>query len=243
MELIDAQKLKASDLNKLIVKQLQQYQSAEVINPHSMHNIAIGMSLPGVITVRGSTGFYTGGFLEGSSVIVDGNVGWYAGDNMACGELIVKKNAGCNAGTYFTGGTMVIHGNAGSRAGYGMKGGTIIICGSSGRWSGQMTLGGRLIILGAVGDKVGESMYKGTLYVQDPDVATKLGGNVYLDKLTAAELADLDQLFIKYKVTASASNLQAIRPAITGRHSYTLFNPQLTHKPKQKLAITQKGGC
>lgn len=230
MEYIDAQELKSTELNKLIAKKLEMGLEVTIQNPHSMHNIGTGLTQKGKIIVNGSTGFYTGGFLEGSSLVVDGNAGWYAGDNMMSGELIITKNTGCNAGVYFVGGTMVVYGGTGSRVGYGMKGGTIIVCGNAGRWAGQMTLGGTLILLGKVGMQVGESMYKGVIYVQDEEVKDKLGGNVYLDSLKEEETGNLKELFEKYEIKADPGRFQAIRPAVTGRHTYVLFNPQLSKK-------------
>lgn len=227
MEYIDALNLKSRELNRLIVEKLEKDSEVTIQNPHSMHNIATGLKQKGKIIVKGSTGFYTGGFLEGSTVVVDGNTGWYAGDNMMDGELIVTKNTGCNAGVYFYGGTMVIYGGTGSRVGYGMKGGTIIVCGSAGRWAGQMTLGGKLVLLGKVGKQVGESMYKGVIFIQDKDVKDNLGGNVYLDSIKESEAEELKELFTRYDISANPANFQAIRPSTTGRHKYILFNPEL----------------
>lgn len=227
MEHIDAIHLKSKELNGLISQKLLECGEVTVVNPHSMHNIAIGLSRKGKVTVHGSTGFYTGGFMEGSTVVIEGNAGWYAGDNMMDGELIITKNTGCNAGTYLYGGTIVIKGNTGSRVGYGMKGGTIIVCGSAGRWAGQMTLGGRLILMGKVGKQVGESMYKGVIYTRDPNTEANLGGNVFLDDLGRKEQEELDRLFAEYSLNASAGEFRAIRPLTTGRHTYILFKPDL----------------
>ncbi len=241
MEYIDASHLKSQELNQLLARKLQQGAEVVIENPHSMHNIGTGLIQSGKITVKGSTGFYVGGFLEGSTIVVEGNAGWYAGDNMMDGELIITKNAGCNAGTYFYGGTMVIYGGAGSRVGYAMKGGTIIVCGSVGRWAGQMTLGGRLIILGKVGQQIGESMYKGVIYVQDEEVESKLGGNVFIDALTETESADLQGLFAKYEIAADPQCFRAIRPSTTGRHTYTLFNPDLKPELSKKYQTNAQG--
>jgi glutamate synthase domain-containing protein 3 len=227
MEYIDALNLKSTDLNSQIVETLKKFGEVTVSNPHSMHNIAIGLSTKGKVIVDGSTGFYVGGFLEGTTVEVTGNTGWYAGDNMMGGELLIKKNTGCNAGCYLNGGTMVIYGGTGSRVGYGMKAGTIIVCGNAGRWAGQMTLGGKLVLLGNAGQQVGESMYKGTIFTRDNDIESKLGGNVFLDNAKEDEIEELDSLFVKYGIKASARDLKAVRPALSGRHTYVLFNPIL----------------
>ena len=237
MEHIDALNLKSGLLNELIEEALLKHGEVSVTNPHSMHNIATGMSVKGRVLVKGSTGFYVGGFLEGASVTVDGNTGWYAGDNMMDGELIITKNAGCNAGTYFYGGTMVIYGSAGSRLGYGMKGGTIVVCGSAGRWAGQMTLGGKLVILGSAGKQLGESMYKGVIFFRDSEAENNLGGNVFVDKITEKEIDELGSLFDKYDIDAKPGGFKAVRPVLTGRHSYTLFKPELKPELSRRSAI------
>jgi glutamate synthase domain-containing protein 3 len=238
MEFIDASHLKSSELNALLAAKLQTEGMVTVENPHSMHNIGTGLAPPGKVIVKGSTGFYVGGFLEGTTIEVDGNAGWYAGDNMMAGELLIAKNTGCNGGTYCNGGTIVVYGSAGSRVGYGMKNGTIIVCGSAGRWAGQMTTGGQLIILGEVGKEIGESMYKGVIYIQDPEVETKLGGNVRLDDLAAAEREKLEVLFTRYGIAADPLRFRAIRPLTSGRHTYTLFKPELHPELSKKYSMS-----
>ncbi len=227
MEHIDATNLKCGELNQLIAEKLTEFGEVEIQYPHSMHNIATGLKCSGKIMVKGSTGFYAGGFLEGSTLIVDGNTGWYAGDNMMSGELIITKNTGSNAGVYFSGGTMIIYGGTGNRVGYGMKGGTIVVCGPAGRLAGQMTMGGKLILLGKVGSQVGESMYKGVIYVQDPEAQKKLGGNVYLDDINAAEIKELEAIFSQYHIEAAPGRFKVIRPAVSGRHHYEMYQPEL----------------
>ena len=234
MEFVDAKDLSGKDLNVILKEKLNQSGEVTVKNSHSMHNIGTGMKEKGKIIVDGSTGFYTGGFLEGPSIEVLGDAGWYAGDNMMSGELIIRKNAGCNAGSYLYDGTIVIYGGTGNRPGYGMKGGTLLVCGDAGGWAGQMTLGGRLIILGKVAAGLGESIYKGVIYVKDPDVEEKLGSNCFVDSLTEEEISSLSELFGKYGVDQDASELKAVRPMTTGRHNYVLFDPQLEPEKARK---------
>ncbi len=234
MEFINAEGMDGKDLNTELKKLLSSTKEITVNHSHSMHNIGTGMTEEGTVIVDGSTGFYVGGFLEGTRIDVLGNAGWYAGDNMMGGELIIRKNSGCNAGAYMGGGTLVIYGGAGSRPGYGMKGGTLLICGDAGRWAGQMTLGGQLIILGKVAPGIGESMYKGVIYVGDPDVENKLGSNCFVDELTADEKISLAELFAKYEVEADPASLKAIRPLTSGRHNYVLFSPELEPEKAMK---------
>lgn len=242
MEYIDALNLKSELLNRLIREKIQRFGEVSILNPHSMHNIGVGLSRQGRILVQGSTGFYTGGFLEGPTMIVEGNAGWYAGDNMMDGELIITKNTGSNAGAYFNGGFMVIYGGTGSRVGYGMKGGTIIVCGPAGRTAGQMTMGGKLILLGKVGNQVGESMYKGVIYLQDDQASAKLGSNVYLDCIREEEASELYDLFAGYQIKANPLCFQAVRPVVSGRHRYFLFKPELKPACQSKESAGEKGG-
>ena len=236
MGCIDAARLDSTRLNELLREQLGACGEVTVENPHSIHNIAAGLGIEGEIVIRGSTGFYTGGFMEGPSITVDGNAGWYVGDNMMNGEIIVLKNTGSNAGVYLYGGTLVIRGGTGSRVGYGMKGGTIIVCGSYGRWAGQQTLGGRLVLLGKAGKQIGESMYRGAIFVADREAEHNLGGNVLLDEIRPEEAAELGALFKKYDIGAEADKLLVIRPLPTGRHQYYLFKPVLRTEPEPEPA-------
>jgi glutamate synthase domain-containing protein 3 len=204
----------------------------EVVNPHSMHNFGTALKGKSAITVHGSTGFYTGGFLEGPTLIIEGNTGWYTGDNMSAGEIIVQMNTGSNCGPSMVGGTIVVKGNSGSRAGYGMKGGTLIVCGDAGRWAGTMTLGGKIIVLGKVGEGIGESMYNGMIHVLDPEAEMKLGGNVKLVPISDQEKKEMEPLFKKYGIEKDVSEFRSIVPKIYGRHEYRLFKP--THKRKSE---------
>ena len=54
-----------------------------------------------------------------------------------------------------------------------------------------------------------------------------MGGNVLIDAITPQEADELDALFERYAIKASAGRLRAIRPSPTGRHSYVLFKPEL----------------
>ena len=237
MEFIDAEKLDGKTLNAQLKEKLAAAGEITVKNSHSMHNIGTGMTESGTVIVDGSTGFYVGGFLEGTRIDVLGNAGWYAGDNMMAGELIIRKNTGCNAGAYMYGGTLVIYGGAGSRPGYGMKGGTLIICGDAGRWAGQMTLGGQLIILGKVAQGIGESMYKGVIYVKDPQAGEKLGSNCFLDEISEEEKEWLSAVFSTYGIEADSGELKAIRPLTSGRHNYVLYKPKLEPEKAKKHLV------
>jgi glutamate synthase domain-containing protein 3 len=220
--------MNSREVNHKLKQLIKTETEIELDNPHSIHNFATALIGEGKITLHGSAGFYTGGFLEGPTIIVEGNTGWYTGDNMSSGEIIVAMNTGSNAAPSLVGGTIVIKGNSGSRAGWGMKGGTLIVCGNVGRWAGKMTLGGRIVVLGSVGEGIGESMYNGIIHVLDPAAEDKLGGNVKLVSIDDREKFEVESLFKKYGIEQGVDDFKSIVPKVYGRHEYVLFKP--THK-------------
>ena len=226
---LDLQGMSSREVNKQLKEMVGRGEAEiDVVNPHSIHNFATALAGSATITVHGSTGFYTGGFLDGPTLVVTGNTGWYTGDNMSGGEIIVEMNTGSNAGPSMLGGTLLVKGNSGSRAAYGMKGGNFIVCGNVGRWLGQMTLGGRIIALGEVGEGVGESVYNGVIHVCDPGVEEKLGGNVRVTPVEDQEKKEIEALFKKYGIERGVDDFRSIVPKIYGRHQYVLFKP--THQ-------------
>ncbi len=227
---LDLAGMNSREVNSRLKELIKTETEIELDNPHSIHNFATALIGEGNITLHGSSGFYTGGFLEGPSIIVEGNTGWYTGDNMTSGEIIVEMNTGSNAAPSMVGGTIVIKGNSGSRAGWGMKGGTLIVCGDVGRWAGKMTLGGRIVILGSVGEGIGESMYNGVIHVLDPAAEEKLGGNVRLVSIDDREKSEVASLFKKYGIEKGVDDFKSIVPRFYGRHEYVLFKP--THKQR-----------
>jgi glutamate synthase domain-containing protein 3 len=225
---LDIKGMGSREVNRKIKELIRTEKEIEVDNTHSIHNFATALKGDGKITLNGSTGFYTGGFLEGPTLVVKGNTGWYTGDNMSAGEIIVEMNTGSNAGPSMVGGTIVVKGNSGSRCGWGMKNGNLIVCGNVGRWTGKMTLGGRIVVLGDVGEGIGESMYDGVIHVLDPAVEDKLGGNVRVVPIEDSEKKELEALFRKYGIEQDVSAFRSIVPKVYGRHEYTIFKP--THK-------------
>jgi glutamate synthase domain-containing protein 3 len=230
---LDLEGMNSQEVNRKLRELIRTNDEIIIEHPHSVHNFATALKGTGKVVVKGSTGFYTGGFLEGPVIIVEGNTGWYTGDNMTSGEIIVEMNTGSNAAPSMVGGTILIRGNSGSRAGWGMKGGTLIVCGNVGRWAGKMTLGGRIVVLGSVGEGIGESMYDGRIHVLDPAAEEKLGGNVRIVPIEDKEKKELDSLFKKYGIRQGVDDFRSIVPKVYGRHEYVLFKP--THKQKARV--------
>lgn len=227
---LDIADMSSREVNHKIRELIQHEKEIEVNNTHSIHNFATALKGQANITLNGSTGFYTGGFLEGPTIVVKGNTGWYTGDNMSAGTIIVEMNTGSNAGPSMVGGTIVVKGNSGSRTGWGMKGGNLIVCGDVGRWTGKMTLGGRIVVLGEIGKGAGESMYDGVIHVLDPAAEDKLGGNVQVVPIEDSEKNELEVLFDKYGIEQDVTAFSSIVPKVYGRHEYTIFKP--THKQR-----------
>jgi glutamate synthase domain-containing protein 3 len=225
---LDLTDMSSREVNRKLKELIKVENEIEVDHSRSIHNFATALIGKATIRIHGSTGFYTGGFLEGPTIIIEGNTGWYTGDNMLTGEIIIEMNTGSNAAPSMVGGTVVIKGNSGSRAGWGMKGGSLIICGDVGRWTGKMTLGGRIVVCGQVGEGIGESMYDGVIHVLDPGVEEKLGGNVAVVPIDDKEKRALETLFEKYGIEKGVDEFRSIVPKIYGRHEYVLFKP--THK-------------
>ena len=222
---LDIKGMNAREVNARLKELMKNGEEVEILHPHSMHNLATALKGPGRIVVKGNTGFYTGGFLEGPSLVIEGDTGLYTADNMGAGEIIIKRNAGMNLAPSQVGGTVVCMGNTGSRAAFGMKGGNLIVCGDVGMRSGQMTLGGRMIFLGKVGAEIGESMYDGVIHVADPQAEQRLGGNVALQAITPEEREQVAALFEKYGIDKDPGTLHSIVPKVYGRHDYELFKP------------------
>ena len=90
MARLDIKGLSGQEVNRRLRELIKTEEEIVIVNPESVHNLAAALIGKGRIVVEGSTGFYTGGFLEGPSLIVKGNTGWYTGDNMMAGEIIVE---------------------------------------------------------------------------------------------------------------------------------------------------------
>jgi glutamate synthase domain-containing protein 3 len=219
--------LGSREVNRKLRELLPREKEVLIEHPDSVHNFATALKGNGRIVVQGSTGFYTGGFLEGPTLVIQGNTGVYTGDNMMDGEIIVEKNTGSNLGPSMIGGTIVVRGHSGSRAGWGMKGGNIIVGGDVGMWTGKMMLGGRIIILGSVGTGTGESIYDGVIHALDENVEQKLGGNVSVVPIAGEEEAEVRTLLERYGLDRGIrlGQFKSVVPKVHGRHDYVLFKP------------------
>lgn len=227
VQTIDLQQYTATEINARLRALLGSGEQVLLTNPHGMHNLAINLQGELDIEVKGSTGFYTGGFMEGPTLVIDGNASWYTGDNMQGGTIVVNRNSGSNLAPTMMAGIVIVRGSAGSRIAYGLKGGTVIVGGSVGMMAGKMMLNGRVIILGNAGEQTGESMYGGKILVGGK--IASLGSNVDIGTVTDEDIDHLMPIFEKWSLGADPSKFTAIVPH-PGKHNYVIF------RPKHKLA-------
>ena len=165
MATIDLSHMPIRTANEVIKGYGAIHEAIDIQNPDARHYIAVGLTNPVQVSIKGSAGYFCGGLSDGPHIEVEKNVSWGVGDNMLFGSIVVGGNAGAIAGEALRGGEIVIKGNMGSRAGQVMKKGTVCCAGNASFMAGYMMYGGRLIILGDSGPRVGEDMAGGEIFV------------------------------------------------------------------------------
>ncbi len=160
----------AIDLAQVSVRELNQtlHDAAsgdfEVINPGGNHSVAVGMTAPARVDIRGHVGYYCAGMNQRAGITIHGNAGPGLAENMMSGQVRVKGNASQYCAASAHGGLVVVEGNASSRCGISMKGVDIVVGGSIGHMSAFMAQKGRLVVLGDAGDALGDSLYEARIY-------------------------------------------------------------------------------
>ncbi len=163
-----------------------------VKNPKGQHNIAVGLSAPLQVDIKGHVGFYCGGMNQNSEITIHGHAGVGTAENMMSGLVWVKGNSSESAGATGNGGLLVIDGDASSRCGISMKGIDIVVGGSVGHMSAFMGQRGNLIVCGDAGDALGDSIYEARLYVKGK--VASLGADCIEKEMRAEHIADLERL-------------------------------------------------
>jgi methylamine---glutamate N-methyltransferase subunit B len=163
-----------------------------VANPMGAHAVAVGLTLPLSVEIRGHVGFYCGGMNKEAEILIDGHAGPAVGENMMSGLIRVRGNCSQGAGASGRGGTLVIEGDASSRCGISMKGIDIVVHGSVGHMSAFMAQRGNLVVCGDAGPDLGSSIYEARLYVRG-EVAG-LGADCVEKPLRDDHLRDLARL-------------------------------------------------
>jgi methylamine---glutamate N-methyltransferase subunit B len=137
-----------------------------ITNPEGTHNVAVGVSTPVKITVKGHVGYYAAAMNQQAEIVIDGNAGTGVAENMMSGTVWVKGNASQSAGATAHGGLLVIEGNAAARCGISMKGADIVVGGGIGHMSAFMAQAGCLVVRGDAGEALGDSIYEARIYVR-----------------------------------------------------------------------------
>ena len=138
----------------------------EVLNPRGAHAVAVGLTRPLEVTVKGNTGYYCAGMNQEATVRVAGSAGPGVAENMMSGTVVIEGDASQYAGATGRGGLLVIKGNASSRCGISMKGIDIVVHGNIGHMSAFMGQAGTLVVCGDAGDALGDSLYEARLFVR-----------------------------------------------------------------------------
>ncbi len=168
MQTIDLATTPLRDLNATLQGETDSTNQTQwlIENPKGAHAVAVGLDAPLDVTVKGSTGYYTGGMNKQATIHVAGSVGPGVAENMMSGTVVIDGDASQYAGATGHGGTLVIKGNASSRCGISMKGIDIVVHGNVGHMSAFMAQSGNLVICGDAGDALGDSIYEARLFVR-----------------------------------------------------------------------------
>ncbi|MBF0233507.1 MAG: alpha-hydroxy-acid oxidizing protein, partial [Desulfamplus sp.] len=201
MATIDLATMPIRTANEVIRGHGAAHQDIEIINPDARHYIAVGLTNPVRVSIKGSAGYFCGGLSDGPHIEVKNNVSWGVGDNMLSGSIVVNGNAGAIAGEALRGADIIIKGNMGSRAGQVMKKGTLCCVGNSNFMAGYMMYGGRMIILGNSGEKVGENMAGGEIYVGGN--IESLGADAMISDPSDEDIESVMSFLERYKIKFS----------------------------------------
>jgi glutamate synthase domain-containing protein 3 len=136
-----------------------------VLNPDGAHNLAVGITRPVDVEIKGHVGYYCAGMNAAATVVVDGHAGTGLAENIMSGLVRVRGNASQSAAASGRGGLVVIEGSAGARCGISMKGVAIVVGGSVGHMSAFMGQAGTLIVCGDAGHDLGGSLYEAEIFV------------------------------------------------------------------------------
>ncbi|ORE96370.1 formyl-methanofuran dehydrogenase [Stappia sp. 22II-S9-Z10] len=167
----------------------------EILNPRGAHAVAVGVSQPVDITVKGNVGYYCAGMNEAATITIEGSAGPGLAENIMSGTVRVKGDASQYAAATGHGGLVVIEGNASSRCGISMKGVDIVVGGNVGHMSAFMGQAGHLVVLGDAGDGLGDSIYEAELFVRG--TVKSLGADCIEKEMDEAHLATLAGLLAK----------------------------------------------
>lgn len=172
-----------------------------VTNPNGAHALAVGLTRPLKVNIKGHVGYYCAGMNQIAEVNIDGNAGPAVAENMMSGNVTVTGNVSHYAGATSHGGTLLVCGDASSRCGISLKGADIIVKGSVGHMSAFMAQTGRMVICGDAGETLGDSIYETKLYVRG--TVASLGTDCVQKSMTEKHKNELETLLVSAGITGA----------------------------------------
>ena len=196
-----------------------------IINPESLHNLAVAITKAANITIDGSVGYYCAGMIDGQTIRINGSAGWGLAESMLSGTVRVIGSAGNGAAAAIRDGTVIIEADAAARLGVSMKGGLVLVGGNCGYMAGFMGQKGTLIVCGDVGAGFADSMYETVCFVGG-EIA-ELGTDAIIEKPTEDEYSYLSRtltLHLPTKMEAPGFAIDRFKKVISGRKLWNFDN-------------------
>jgi len=169
--------------------------SWKIVNPHGLHNIAVGLDAPLDVEIEGHVGYYCAGMNKLATVAIRGNAGPGIAENMMSGCVRVAGSASQYAAATAHGGLLVIEGSSSSRCGISLKGADVVVRQDVGHMSAFMAQRGRLVICGDAGEALGDSLYEARIYLRGKVV--RLGVDCVEKPMEAEHREELEELLDK----------------------------------------------
>jgi methylamine---glutamate N-methyltransferase subunit B len=186
-----------------------------VLNPHGAHAIAVGVTEPVQIEIKGHVGYYCASMNAAATVVVDGHAGTGLAENIMSGLVRVRGNASQSAAASGRGGLVVIEGDASARCGISMKGVDIVVGGSVGHMSAFMGQKGTLVVGGDAGQDLGDSIYEAEVFVAG--TVASLGADCVEREMTQGDVERVASLLDRACIAADATGFRHYGSA---RHLY-----------------------
>ena len=177
-----------------------------VLNPNGAHAIAVGITEPVQIEIKGHVGYYCAGMNAAGTVVVDGHAGTGLAENIMSGLVRVRGNASQSAAASGRGGLVVIEGDASARCGISMKGVDIVVGGSVGHMSAFMGQKGALVVCGDAGHDLGDSLYEAEIFVGG--AVASLGADCIEKEMTQGDVARVAGLLDRAFMAADATRFR-----------------------------------
>ena len=209
---IDAGGLHHAKLNGEIFRAVEAGAQKVILrNVHGQRYIGTGIAGSAEIEVFGTPGNDMGAFMDGTRIVVNGNVQDGTANTMNSGEIVIKGHAGDLLGMAMRGGKVFVRDDVGYRAcihmkEYGDAVPVVVVGGCSQDFFGEYMAGGRAVVLGLGldGEKVhramhiGTGMHGGVIYIRESVEPRRLGKDVVVQPIDAADRGFLDSHVRRY---------------------------------------------